>query len=276
MLISVPTRTLNLGAPINKQHPLNRGLVSRWDVLPFGPHYGGPRLLDLMGTNHGTLTNGPTWQGANGRPGGYGSVKGTTSDPSTYVATSAPSLPTYSFGLLVYLTTSVNAGMARMQLHYVHTRADVSPFGLQFYGGAFEDQPGLTTPTTGRWYDLLITCAGTAAGDVKIYLDGKDDTGTATAISAPSGTTVQLGGISEAFGSQAAYCDAFRLYSRVLSASEAYASFEDLRRGSPETLNWISTRSYPISAAGTTTRGMPFGHRSTAFAGGRTLIGNIR
>jgi hypothetical protein len=46
---------------INRSHPLARGLVAAWYVLP--GMASGNRWYDLAGNNHGTLTNGPEWRG---------------------------------------------------------------------------------------------------------------------------------------------------------------------------------------------------------------------
>lgn len=66
-------QTLNYGQPVNRQHPLCRGITAWWKVLP--SWMGGGRLWDLTGKYPGTLTNGPTWAGATGRPGGMGSLR---------------------------------------------------------------------------------------------------------------------------------------------------------------------------------------------------------
>lgn len=71
--IAIPgSRYLNYGKPVNWASPLNRDLVSWWLNLP--QRGKGNTFFDVAGTNHGTLTNAPTWQGASGRPGGFGAV----------------------------------------------------------------------------------------------------------------------------------------------------------------------------------------------------------
>lgn len=72
------------GNAVNRSAPLNRGLVSWWMHLPNRLAGGGNTFRDLMGRNHGTLTNGPTWRGAS-RPGGAGSLS-LASASSQYVA----------------------------------------------------------------------------------------------------------------------------------------------------------------------------------------------
>lgn len=69
------------GNAVNRSAPLNRGLVSWWMTLPNRLGGGGNTFRDLMGRNHGTLTNGPTWSG-NRRLGGFGSIAGTSAASS--------------------------------------------------------------------------------------------------------------------------------------------------------------------------------------------------
>jgi len=72
------------GNAVNRAAPLNRGLLGWWMVLPNRLGGGGNTFRDLMGRNHGTLTNGPTWSSLR-PPGGFGSLKFTASS-SHYVS----------------------------------------------------------------------------------------------------------------------------------------------------------------------------------------------
>lgn len=60
---------------LNKNHPLNIGKVAWWLIRP--DNYGSNRLIDIVGQNHGTLTNMTTaasgWRGTT-RLGGLGSL----------------------------------------------------------------------------------------------------------------------------------------------------------------------------------------------------------
>lgn len=72
---------------INRAHPLNRGRRAWWLALP-GRNYGGARWLDLVGTNHGVLTNmasGATsgWSGT-ARPGGRAQLRFDGADDYVY------------------------------------------------------------------------------------------------------------------------------------------------------------------------------------------------
>lgn len=52
---------IDLLDPVERDHPLLRGCVSWWVPLP--NLYGSTKYWDVIGRNHGTLTNGPTWRG---------------------------------------------------------------------------------------------------------------------------------------------------------------------------------------------------------------------
>jgi hypothetical protein len=69
----MPNGAINLACPVNRSHPLARGLVSFW--LPLPGRMGRIYLDDIAGRNHGTLTNGPTWVGG---PNGFGAVNGSS------------------------------------------------------------------------------------------------------------------------------------------------------------------------------------------------------
>lgn len=74
-MISAFANTIALGSPVNRQSPLNRGLVAWWLCLP--GLTGGLLFRDLCGIASGlrTGTTGlPNWEGAKGRRGGFGSL----------------------------------------------------------------------------------------------------------------------------------------------------------------------------------------------------------
>jgi hypothetical protein len=52
-------RYVDLGKPLNRNHPLTRDLACLW--LPLSNNWGSTKLYDICGLNHGNLTNGPTW-----------------------------------------------------------------------------------------------------------------------------------------------------------------------------------------------------------------------
>ena len=104
LVTSLPgTRFLNYGNLVNPRAPLNRGLVSWWLALP--QRSGGPKLFDIAGRNHGTLTNGPTWSGPFGRLGGFGTVKFDGTDE--YLTAGIPSATLKTICLWYYAPASI-------------------------------------------------------------------------------------------------------------------------------------------------------------------------
>lgn len=243
-------RSLNLQTPINWQSPLNRGLVSRWDVLPFGPHYGGPRFLDLTGANHGTLTNGPTWQGALGRSGGYGSLNFVAAS-SQYVELGSFGIGAADFGFGLWFKTTT----AALQ---VWIGQNTGPdwwlgIGLAAAGKITASISGTTIDSSatwndGNWHHAFTTRLGTTQ---YLYVDGLSAAGPITNTNTGIAATVSLGRFDDGgFYSDADFGGLTFSNLRGYSASEVYALYEDSLRGSPETLNWISTRTYfGVSAA---------------------------
>src|SRR4051794_33812532 len=70
-----PDLPIDPARPVNPDHPLNRERRAWWIVVPGTD--GGRQIFDLMGFNHGTLTNmttaGSGW-GGTARRGGYGNL----------------------------------------------------------------------------------------------------------------------------------------------------------------------------------------------------------
>lgn len=241
---------LNLGNPVSS-HPLNCGRVA-W-LLAVPNWMGGGKWVDLTGHSSGTITNpsGSTgWRTSQRRPGGFGSmlINGTG---STANGISFPLVqPTvYTAAMWVYLIassqltslvigsndTGANAG------HLINQRPGITPFGLQINSGTFSSQRGNTVPSTGVWYHVAVTYAGSSAGQVKIYLNGNDDSGTATAVAATSGGSQSFVGMVAAFSGIQGYTDDIGVWNRVMSAAEILSLYNQSRRGYPEALNWIRT-----------------------------------
>lgn len=61
-------RLIDPGNSVNRDHPLNKDLVSWW--MPLSNNSGGSTLFDIAGRFHGTLINVPSWD--SGRPSTYG------------------------------------------------------------------------------------------------------------------------------------------------------------------------------------------------------------
>ena len=71
MILPGQRTSLNYGNLINRSMAARLGIVSAYFNLPL--RRGGAKWFDAYSTNHGALTNGPTWSGL-ARPGGWGSL----------------------------------------------------------------------------------------------------------------------------------------------------------------------------------------------------------
>ena len=236
-------RTLNLGNPVNRNHPLNRGLVSRWLTLQGGGYYGGTRMLDLMGANHGTLTNGPTWQSAQGRPGGSGSLNFVqASGHYVDLGSCAHSGTEWSGG--IWFKTSQNHTPTTINLF---GRAELGSYDWMIYlqsnainlfwhdGASADNIQWNVTYSDNVWRHVFVTFN---AGVATMYGDGVSvATKSSAVVSVRSVQTVKIGR-----GWDATYqgdADGATIFNRAPSAPEVLALYNDSRLGSPDTLHWI-------------------------------------
>lgn len=242
-------RLLYYGQPINWASPLDRGLVSRWQVVPW--YASGPRWIDLAGRNHGTLTNGPTWDGARGRQGGYGSIKFDGSNDyvalSRRVQVSAFTLgSTYAAWIRTSSTdaTASYVGDPALPILSDTTGSVWIGWGVTggvqvfMYAGGGPHASGAVTVNDDAWHFLVAT-HDRGTGAIALYVDGSPD-GTGTR--AWNSTFPAADVIGRGFNAADVWSgglDEVRIYNRAFSASEVKALYEDSRAWSLQTLNWI-------------------------------------
>jgi len=237
--------------PLDRSHPLNRGLVSRW--LPFGPWQGGGTLRDLCRKNNGTLTNGPTWGPG---PNGFGAVS--LDGTNDYVSVPSLGLSGATARTFVGLIRSdTSSGLRTVFRCGPDDVSTLQSFGLfcnvmtgsdlyvlflscDWYTGA--------VLTTGRWTHVTVTYSGGAvqtAGNVVVYVDGKPQSltkiGVATGAANTNETAYRLGSDphnGRYFQGPIASGD---FYNRALSAAEIVAHADQTLRGYPDLLRWVPT-----------------------------------
>lgn len=241
--------------PVEWGHPLNQGLVSWWMSLPALPR--GLRWHDLTRRNHGTLTNGPTWQGARGRPGGWGALSFDGSDDyvdSAYQPTlTACTLSVYwmytgnpasypnIFGWPVG-SSGPTYGLSLMQ---------AGPSGNYFYGELKTSSIGVSVNVgaiTG-WTLLTLTWDGST---LAIYANGRLVESAAAANGAftptrPLYSAVRVDGGTVNFGPGLA--DDYRAYLRALSATDVAALYAESRAGYPGCLRRVRRAAWSVPAA---------------------------
>ena len=234
-------RSLYYGQIVNRASPLNRGLVSWWLNLP--QRGKGNTFFDIAGRNHGTLTNGPTWQGPLGRPGGMGSLSFATAS-SQYVSipqSNSLNLGTsFLFSCWIYPTSlasyrCVIDSTGRNLSLFINSTAD----GGYSRDDEFNSLTYSPAWTTGEWQHLAWR--GTAASNF-FYRNGvlcATDTGDLESVSML--TAWHIGGNPSGGGSYwNGGMDGVRLYNTEHSADFVQRLYDEELRGYPQTLNRVS------------------------------------
>ena len=159
---------VNLTAPLNRRHPLNRGLLARWIALP--GLTGGSTLVDLCGRTHGTLVNGPEWRGAT-HAGGWGSLD-YISASSQYVSLPGSRLTgtgnTFAWAAWVWLSSSASSPVLWGQSStnnawHVELRTSSNSIGI-FEPGTNVAISSDNVYSDQEWFRLLYTRRGTGSG----------------------------------------------------------------------------------------------------------------
>jgi hypothetical protein len=236
-VLRIGPQAIDIGQPVNRGCPLNYGLVSWWLAMPH--RWNGNTFFDIAGTNHGTLTNGPTWGGALGRPGGTGSLSG---NGSVNGVPTALSIPNTAYTMMGWIRMNGTGDYpVLMSSHGANWTA------IRFFGGSTRlnllhcDAVDLNVDvadalTTGVWYHVAQTWNGATA---KLYINGVEKlSGNSAAV--PTGT-IDIGyDSSSGIRKLNANYDSLSVHNRGLSASEVLWSLDDSRRGYPLTLNRVS------------------------------------
>ena len=249
-----PTLDLDWLCPVNRLCRLNDGLVSRWIAIP--GVMGSSKWIDVANPstgNHGTLTSGLTWQSAQGRPGGFGSLTGFTggATTTTFVDCGSNSSLNPSGGLTI--TAWVYPTVHGLDGDWVCARDDnvagrSYSFGTGLGGGKLWLQTNGANTLLGTTQSCplntwsVITATGSAANGWAVYVNGVADATTAAwvTLDATTGSTC-IGRRTYASFNHGfvGAIDSVGIYNRALSAFEVLALYNDSRAGSPATLNWI-------------------------------------
>ena len=235
---------LNYSNPINRQHPLNRGLVARWEVLP--QRTGGLTLWDLCGTNHGVLTNGPTWGGAFGRAGSKGSLTFDASDDRVQLGSQWDVTNGVTHTAWIYNTSlGSNHAIRSNKKTIFATNASAR---LQWWADSDLSQiaDNVFTLSVNTWYHAAVTQVGTTYA---FYVNGQPGrTGTTNALD-NAAQSATIGSFTTAFlwpGKLDRICD----FNRALSAGEILQDYNASRQQYDPTLNWIRRRSRNTAGGG--------------------------
>jgi hypothetical protein len=232
-------RYIDLGNPINKAHPLARGLVSFW--LPLSNSYGGTKVYDLCGFNHGTLINGSLWAGTPYGPGLL--LDGTNDYLSCGIGDGTSGASTFSITTFcaptnVTQTLKSLTGKFASNLGWVIETGSTGVVGstdgvLVSVTSSGTGNDYAVTPAgrlaTGVWRVWTMVYDGTQTGNsnrLKLYRDGLAEsltfTGTIPASMPAAAFNLCFGEISGEGRAWAGQWAAGLLHSRAISSSEAY------------------------------------------------------
>jgi len=244
----VPIDLLNPVAP----HPLNVGLVGWW--LPLANGYGGSYLYDLLGLNHGTLTNGPTW--ATGPYGFGGLVLDGTNDYAP-LPSSFPAI-TGNLTCACWFKTSANT-------RHIFGGYDLSsPFSGWGFGiglGTLSNKltfwsrssgtPGwvasVASVNTGAWVHGAVSLSGTSAS---FYVNGVLDVVRTVQVPASYSGTKSLFASTTGTNSFSGSATDIRIYSRAVTDGEAWQLYDQGVRGNPDLLRQYRRRAVLLRDSG--------------------------
>jgi len=244
---------LDMVCPINWLDPLNRGLVSRWLCVP--GLMGGSTLIDLCRRNTGVLTNmdpATDWVGAAGS-GLFGALDfDGSNDYVTCGDVPVSGLTELTVVARVWASGAVSNGR-------IITKNDVASFAInygtqttpQFLINGTNLQVSPAVPTvTGNWRTIGGTYRSGETNGMIIYSDGlAGGSTTVTGAIATNSNPVIIGNRAAADRPWPGKITYVSVWGRVLSASEMLSVHNELRLGSPQTLNWIKRRVVAQSVA---------------------------
>ena len=252
--------------PVNRLHSLNRGTLS-WH-LGLANLTGGVKFLDLMGLNHGTLTNMGTGSGwsPTARQGGFSQIIFDGTNDTIDCGTAYPMFGTGDFTLAawVFVTAGVNAThgifergntpVTRLLEFKLQGSPEPNTGSLVFdlYDGVNNPSVSSVVDYRGAWHHFVVTKQPSGAGGFTIYVDGKNVGNTATYTIG----TYENAADSFLFGKRTDYGtylagkgDDFHVWKRALTSLEVKSYYDLSRMGYPGLLNYVRTVSMPAVAA---------------------------
>lgn len=258
-------RSLNLGDPFDRSHPLAVGLGAAW--IPMRNSGGGQTLFDLLGRHPAPLTGAFAWGAGHPallpapaaftdgtqRVAGTGTLTGpVVFDDTIRASLFALCRPTTGGQGTVWAIRTTGSGGAGLAVEFSGGQAAVARSAGD--GGSSATATTTATATVGRWCTLAGTFSSLSTSVLRTaYLDGQGATTTTTAVGA-GGTTGDLFGTNSLGFSPAPVgveIAAVLLYpKRVLSASEVWGLHQEAATGFPTLLRRVSPVSWFVGSGG--------------------------
>lgn len=249
---------LNASDPVNAMHPQARGLQNWWRVIR--PRAGGDTWYDLMGKQHGTLTNmasGSGWSGSV-RPGGEGELRFDGSDDRIVLPSTGFVANLTAWTVLAWFKSGTTAKAYIYQEHDSATNAqlviglnentagDLTVFNYDGVSTALGINATSPVPNDDRWHHVAAVQRSKSALD--LYMDGvllaSDTASTLPTIPIDART---IGARDDGTAPWVGPLDDLQVYTRALTAGEIQARYRESARGEPTLL----TRLFPVSIPST-------------------------
>jgi len=254
--------SVNIQSPIRWDATLNRGLLRWWLCLPNQSR--GNVWRELTRKSDATI-NGATVAGSRGRPGGWGCYEyNGTSNAAQSSAINLSSISTLTVSLWLYWTSYANNDDLACESGTAGLSGEQGSFHINpnsgSSGGAVRVLVNTTSglslngvtfprPSAAVWHHYVV-CVDRGAGAQQVlaaYVDGVSQTLTQT--NTNTGSTGGFGNFVWNFMARnngaslqgAGKLDDFRMYNRVLRASEAVELYRESKAGYPRLLRWIDS-----------------------------------
>lgn len=231
-------------------HPLNRGLVAWWLSPSFTP-----RLMDIAGRNHGTLTNGPVWSRNKTRTGGYAGLIYDATDDFVLVPDNAAlkGMAQLTISFWCYARTGGGNSFGR-----VIAKNDQADYGILCFNETnFQGSIGATACDTavadisGLRSHVAMTYDG---ANIRMYWQGiRSGTATALTGAVPSTTNaLYIGNRADTARGFDGWISDVRIQNVALSADEVFALYTKSRSGYGGLISHTQiSRPFSVASAGT-------------------------
>lgn len=286
--IEIPGSFVDPACPVDWDHPLNRGLVGFWKIVPNS----GWRIRNLVRPANGGTIVGGTWKGPSGQKTAWGSLQFTGTGHHVDVGNVDNTIGTASKSLTVAIAFRHTGIPGFANLLDKGSGTNSRPFQL-FVSSTLnsiriQQYDGSTNPTAdttgifndGKWH-LAVGVRDCRNSLMKIYIDGVDKTASSSNVgfSTNFNDTSSIRLVSLRNGQTDEYVgfvDNAMVWNGVaFSTAQVARLWQEYCRGFPETLRWVRPHGrkifIPGSAAltGTATETID---EADIVAGGKTII----
>ncbi len=243
---------LDVNCPINWDHPTNRGLIHEMAVSPNSGWRGGNTFRDLVrggrSPHDGTLTNGPTWTGIRGRPGGFGALSVVLAS-NQYATSALVTTAITKFSTAVWFrwngvstldnVFTFNGSVGTVGWGFIRREAtgiaNVLAEGIAL--SAFASSTYVLA--SGVWNHLCMTRDATTN---TLYVNGQPHTTSTTNFGTITTGVTNMGAEGASSRSAGGLVDSHLIWSRCLSPAAVQALYQESCLGNPERWNWVEPR----------------------------------